>query len=438
MRIAFISANQEKLPDPVVPLGLFYIMGSISDEFSKEFWDLCFEAEPLDYVKKKIQEVNPDVVVISMRNIQNNDYSNIETNLNYYRDLVKEIQLQTVSPIILGGSGFSVIPTQIMEFVKPTFGISGEGEYSVSLLLNTIKNKSNDFEKIPCLYYFDNGELIFTKKAEKFLDLDHYQPLKAKFGAPYYELTGTDSVQTKRGCPFKCSYCTYPQIEGRKYRLRSPSLVIDEMLVTSSNNPDLSHFFIVDSVFNHPIEYAKSICDEMIKRKQPFPWTCYVTPRELDPQLLKRMKEAGCSGVEIGSDSGNDEILEKLQKGFTAKEIKRAHDLCVECDIKDCHTFVLGTPGETLDHVKETLNFITELKPHSAILMIWHDDEDNNLPESITNDRTIHKKAILDLIKNKGKENPNWIVPAASINFNPKIFQFLRRRGVKGPLWQQL
>ena len=91
-----------------------------------------------------------------------------------------------------------------------------------------------------------------------FFDLANLPKLDRKLLDPrYYERYGIESVQTKRGCPLRCDYCTYPIIEGRVGRLRTPSAVVDEMFLALDQHPDINHFFIVDSVFNLPRTHAK-------------------------------------------------------------------------------------------------------------------------------------------------------------------------------------
>ncbi|MBT3983215.1 MAG: radical SAM protein [Bacteriovoracaceae bacterium] len=438
MKIAFLSINTEKLPDPVAPLGLYYIMGSISDEHDKELWDICFVEDYQKFLIHKIKSFSPDLIAISIRNIQNNDYSNTATNLKFYHKVMKLIKSQTNCQIVLGGSGFSVIPDQLMNELKPSYGIVREGEFAFPQLVDAIESKKQCVEHISNLFYFNDQKLVFTGFASNFLDISELMPEKKKHHASeYYNLTGIDSVQTKRGCPFHCSYCTYPQIEGKQYRTRNPVQVLKEMNTTLSDNPEVSHFFIVDSVFNHPINYAKNLCREMIAQSFDTDWTCYLSPFRLDAELVSLMSRAGCKGVELGSDSGHNKVLRDLKKGFTVDDIVHASKLCREFGISDCHTFVLGTSGETIDDVKETLDFLCELKPHSAILMVWSDDGLATSSLQPTNN-LIFRHQILELLKLVCKDHSNWIVPEINVNFNPKMLNFLRRRGIRGPLWQQL
>ena len=275
-------------------------------------------------------------------------------------------------------------------------------------------------------------------KPAPFLDLDHVAvPDRRRVDARYYERYAIDSIQTKRGCPLRCEYCTYPLIEGRIGRTRSPSAVVDEMFGALEQQPAIRHFFIVDSVFNLPRQHAKDVCSELIARDWQIPWTCYANPLGFDRELAELAAEAGCAGMEIGSDSGIDEVLERLRKGFTTAQVRQLHDLCKTTGIRDCHTFILGTRSETLDDVKRTLDFVIDLDPFSAILMIWVDDYEALDPE-LRRQRMIFRGEIEELVLARKDDFPHWTIPPLGVNFDRSLFRRLRRGGLHGPLWQHL
>ncbi len=123
MKIAYVSGNRELLPNAVIPIGLLYIMGSTPDHHEKVLVDLCFAEDPYATLRDKLRAIEPDIIAISMRNIQNNDYSGLSDNLAYYADLIENARVACTAPIVLGGSGFSVMPRELMDRLKPDFGI---------------------------------------------------------------------------------------------------------------------------------------------------------------------------------------------------------------------------------------------------------------------------------------------------------------------------
>jgi radical SAM superfamily enzyme YgiQ (UPF0313 family) len=437
MRIAFVSGNREKLPDAVIPLGLLYLMASTPDRHEKILIDLCFEADPTQALHERLTALAPDLVALGMRNIQKNDYSGIHDTLTYYADLLAAARAATDAPIVLGGGGFSVMPRGLMDRLRPDFGIPGEGERAFPRLVEALEGRF-DLGKVGGLLRFEGAELVANPPEPRFLDMNELPvPDRRLVDRRYYERWGIDSVQTKRGCPLRCDYCTYPTIEGRVGRARDPAAVVDEMFRALDEQPATRHFFVVDSVFNLPKTHAKNVCRELVARGWRLPWTCYANPLGFDPELAELAKAAGCAGMEIGSDSGCDEVLETLRKGFDVAQIRRLHHLCQAAGIPDCHTFILGTRGESLDHVRRTLDFVAELDPFAAILMIWVDDYEALDPE-LRRERMALRDRIREIVLEREGRHPHWIVPPLGINFDANLFRRLRRAGLHGPLWQHV
>src|SRR5512146_3328613 len=139
MRIAFISANRENMPDAVIPIGLLQVMAAVPEQHEKLFWDLCFESDPLAAVADHLRRQQPDLVAIGLRNSQNMDYTNITVNLDYYRRLMSTVREHSSAPVVLGGGGFSVMPAELMEALGADYGIAGEGERAFAGLLEQLE-----------------------------------------------------------------------------------------------------------------------------------------------------------------------------------------------------------------------------------------------------------------------------------------------------------
>ena len=450
MKIAFVSANRETLPDPVVPIGLLYVMANVPPGHELELWDLCFEAEPYTYLREKIAEFRPDLVAVGMRNLQSNDYSGSAATLEHYARVFEAIRATTRAPVVLGGGGFSVMPEELMQRFAPDYGISGEGERAFAQLVRVLAGEGDQLGPIANLHQFRTparqlskpsaparagAELVTAAAPGGFLELDAVRwPSRALADARYYRDIGIDAIQTKRGCPMRCDYCTYPTIEGRVSRQREPEHVVDELLA-ARREVAATHFFIVDSVFNLPPAHAKAVCREMIRRGFDTPWTCYANPIAYDEELARLMAQAGCAGMEVGSDSGEDEVLVRLRKGFSTQHIRALHDRAAAAGIPDCHSFILGTPGETMDGVRRTLDFCVRLDPYAAIMMVWTDDREALDPDLARHGRALRER-IEALLREVAPEFSRWIVPSLSINFDAGLFRMLRRAGRTGPLWQ--
>ncbi|MSQ83997.1 MAG: radical SAM protein, partial [Myxococcales bacterium] len=300
-----------------------------------------------------------------------------------------------------------------------------------------------DFSQVPNLHRLHINDLgrtraVSTAAAAKFQDLDGLiVPDRTLVDPRHYQGYRIDSVQTKRGCSLKCDYCTYPVIEGRTTRRRTPALIVDEMFGALRQQPDMRHVFIVDSVFNLPPSHAKEICRQLITRRWPIAWTAYANPLAFDRELADLMVQAGCAGIEIGADSGVERILLSMKKGFTLTDVAKMHATCAAAGLRDCMTYILGTPGESLEDVRQTLDFCTNLSPFAAIMMVWMDDYES-LDAELAAQRRVFREQIRDFMGNKAQEFPRWIIPALGVNFDAKLFAMLRHAGKAGPLWQYI
>jgi radical SAM superfamily enzyme YgiQ (UPF0313 family) len=437
MRIAFVSGNRELLPDAAIPIGILSVIANLPKRHEMTLIDLCFEDAPAEALAGKLEEFGPDVVALGMRNIQNADYSGMSNTLEYYDELIGVIRNTTEAPIAIGGSGFSVMPAELMERLRPDFGISGEAEQAFPALLDRLE-AGLGFDEIGNLHRFEGGDVISNGPPPGFLDMNTLSPADRSLVDPrYYERFGIESLQTKRGCPLRCDYCTYPIIEGRVGRAREPAAVVDELFASLEQQPATSHVFMVDSVFNLPKGHAKAVCREMIARGVTIPWTCYANPLGFDAELAELMAEAGCAGMEVGADSGSDEILARLRKGFTTEQIRNLHRIAAQVDIPDCHAFILGTPGETFDDVLRTLDFIVDLDPFGAILMAWVDDAEA-LDSETAREREKLRESTLKLLEEHKSEFPWWSIPALGVNYDARLFDLLRSSGYNGPLWRHI
>lgn len=436
MRIAFVSPNRERLPDPVLPLGILYMMSVAGEAHEKTLIDLCFEDTPLDFLARRLEAFAPDLVAVSMRNIQNADYTDTGTTLGYYDDVVRTIREHSAAPIVMGGGGFSVIPQELMARFGLDYGITGEGERAFAELVARLGAGSCDTGGIRNLLGNGATPQVGGLNRHDFLDIKHnVQPDRRWVDPRYYEHSGITAIQTKRGCALQCDYCTYPLIEGRTIRQRVGTVVAGEWEAMLAAHPAIGHVFIVDSVFNLPPHHARDVCEALIDRGLKTPWTCYLNPVRFDQDLADLMARSGCQGVEIGSDSGTDEGLARLKKGFTTGRIRETSRICQQAGIKDCHTFILGTRGETLDDVERSLDFIEALDPYGAILMAYKDDREAVDP-ALAARLGEFRARVLAAIERRAAPRSRWVVPSLGLRFNTRLFGALRRSGMRGPLWQ--
>jgi radical SAM superfamily enzyme YgiQ (UPF0313 family) len=451
MRVLLISANVEKLPDPVAPLGLAYLSAALKFEgHDVQCFDLCFEENIDGCLEKSILNFRPEVIGLSLRNIDNVSYPDTVSYLPFYKKLVEHCRQLSPSPILLGGSGFTLIPHPILNYLDADGGIVGEGEEALPQALMAIASDV----PVSVEGLIRRGAGISSRPA-CLQDLDSFPPpdWKGLDLEKYFSQGGMGNLQTKRGCPFDCIYCTYPLIEGKKIRLRSPAKVAQEAEALVERG--VENAFIVDNIFNFPETHAREVCRIFIHKRIPLKWSCYVHPAYFSPALAKDMKEAGCTGVEFGTDSGSLVVLAKLGKNFTPEDIERASHRAREAGLEVCQSLSLGAPGETEETLQDTFELMEKISPTAVIAMLGlrifpgtglahlAEGEEMISPSHDFLQPTFYiapgvKAQLVELAQKAATLHPTWIFPGLHINISPHLQSKLRRIGVKGPLWEHM
>ena len=307
-------------------------------------------------LKKNLQEIKPDFVGIS-------SVTPMITDAFKVADLVKNLNSDCTT--ILGGPHATVV-----DVVNPNidFCVFGEGESTLLELIREIE-AGNDVSIVKGIYYKDRDALIRTPPRSPIEDLSelpfpawHLLPTREQ----YFKVNGRSGILiASRGCPFNCTYCqpTLRKLFGSKVRFRKPENVVDEieMLV---KHYDIQEFFFHDDTFTFNKGWVKELCDLIIERDIRLPWGCNSRVNTVTRELLKTMKRAGCTGLSLGVESGSQEILDKaLRKGIKLSEVKSAFKLCKEEGINTKAFLMLGSPFETTESLRSTIQLIREIKP---------------------------------------------------------------------------
>jgi len=360
LRVLLISANTETINMPVLPLGLGCVAASVQRAgYPVRVLNLQDQTEPLAAVQEIVEEFPPEVIGISVRNI---DDQNRERPM-FYLDSVKEIvsicRNTTRAVIVLGGAGYSIFPQSALDYLEADLGIQGEGEAAFLELLHRLRNKIG-LSGIPGLHFYCHG----TQNPPERIDNLAVYPLPLpdthiRIPAMLEEEEIWFPVQTRRGCPMDCNYCSTASIEGRTIRKYPPEKVVE--MISRYVDAGFDRFFFVDNTFNFPPSYAKTLCDRLISADLKIIWRCILYPWKVDETLAEKMALAGCREVSFGFESGSIKILRNMNKRFSPDDVRKISERLKAAGIHRMGFLLLGGPGENRKTVLESLTFADSL-----------------------------------------------------------------------------
>jgi len=358
MRVLLISANAEQVNMPTIPLGPMLVAASTrSLGHEVQFLDLMFKENAEVVLQNRIKDLNPEVIGISVRNIDDQTFENPEFFLENVRSVIDWCKAASSAPVILGGAGYSIFPDAVLEYLNADMGVQGEGERIFPAILERL-DRGEDPSTLP-------GVHIPGRKGcpgqEFYEDLDSF-PLPDDETWSDFDPKSEDTwipVETRRGCPNYCSYCSTVRIQGSRVRTRSPLLVAQCMERLSRLG--FKNFYVVDNSFNIPESQGLDFCDQLASLHLDIQWKAILYPHGVTPKLVKSMKRAGCVEVAVGFESGCTRILKGMNKHFEPDEVRRVCRILADNEIRRIGFLLFGAPGETRESVLQSLDFADSL-----------------------------------------------------------------------------
>jgi radical SAM superfamily enzyme YgiQ (UPF0313 family) len=276
--------------------------------------------------------------------------------LSWIRYLKERINV----PVVVGGYNLKIYPAESVMPPEIDFGVAEHAYYTIPALLKELEG-NKDFKNVPGLIYKDKGIINTTPHPQR-IDFNlfpfparHLLPNELYAEFPTERKNFTVAI-TSLGCPYKCNFC---EAGGTVFSPRDAVKVADEFEECYTKYK-IREIDIFDYNFTTDAERVSKICSEIKKRKLALTWACR-SRVNVAPELLKEMKSAGCTRIYYGIESGNEEILKKINKGITLKQVKETIKTTKGIGIKALGYFLIGSPGETKDTVKETVRFARSL-----------------------------------------------------------------------------
>ena len=356
-KVALINPTQStKYPQP--PMGLALIAAVLERE---GYLVTVLEANALKLQPEAVVPLVADADIIGLTAMT----PTINTAIAIARHLKKA---HPDLSIVLGGAHATLLPEETL-ITTPEIDIivRGEGEETIIELLRALEYKQ-PLSEIPGISYRRDGGVVSNPARSKNIDLDslpflayHLLPWRRyRPHPPHGRALPFAAIITSRGCPYRCSYCSKP-IFGSKFRSQSPERVGEEVAYYKRRF-GIKEFAFYDDVFTLNKKRAYAIADEIIKKSLKIHWTCETRVNLVDKELLCHIKQAGCYSIAYGIESGSQEILDTLDKDISLEQVEEAVRLSREVGLQTIGYFMIGSPGESPETIRQTIQFAKKLK----------------------------------------------------------------------------
>jgi len=321
-------------------------------------------------VVKDAKEFGPRLIVVD------SNFSSLRNDI-YVAKLLKD-NFENVKTVLVGPPT-SQFADQILQNDGVDIVARFEYDFTIRDIAETIEEKK-DFRKIKGVSYKENG-MIFHNPNREFIgteDLDkipfvskvYKEHLDVKDYSLDHTLYPEVQIITARGCPNTCTFCSWPEtLMGRQYRPRSIENVIDELEYVQEELPEVEEVFIEDDTFTINRKRVIEFTNEIQRRKLDITWSCNARAN-LDYRTLRVMKKAGCRLLDVGYESGSDEILKNIKKGITTSQMRKFTEDSKRAGLMILGDFVFGFPGETRETAEKTIKFAKELRPNMAQFVV--------------------------------------------------------------------
>ncbi len=355
-RILLVSANRHREPYPVYPLGLSYLKSYLRRRMP-HYEVLLFDCNlgSVAQLEEFIRREQPDMVGVSLRNVDGANSLREGNFLPGYLEITQAVRRASQAPLLIGGAGFSIFPHYFMEATGADYGLAGEGEESLAQLLEAL-DEGREPHGIDGLFVRGGSpeEEGYPRPRRCYLrSLD--VEFEEEWVAYYWKYSGMLNIQTKRGCPYGCVYCSYPVIDGRTMRTLDAAKIVDDIL-RLKQRMGIDYLFFTDSVFNICPEFNAQLAEELIRREAGIRWGAYFTPAGLGREELELYRRSGLTHIEFGTESFDDATLEAYGKRFTFDDVLHASEAALAANVYYAHFLILGGVGETMQSIGRSID----------------------------------------------------------------------------------
>ncbi len=344
LTILLVNPNTFQSP-PVIPISLEYLATALEKHnHDVEILDLCFSKTPEKDLDKAIKAKSYDLVGFTIRNIDSAIFFNNQFFLPEFKSLVQNVKRQNI-PVILGGSGFSVMPNEILDYLDADYGIIGPGEIVFPKFLELWQSKQITKKT------YDGWEPGVDK------DLVYLRSNKVDYSR-YLKGEGIVGFETHVGCNNQCPYCI--EADTKVSFKKIPNIIIE---LSHLVNQGYTHFHTCDTEFNTDLQFSLDFCLALIERDLDLKWALYMKPTPFNEHLIELLHKSKAYLITLSVDS--DERIQKSNR-YTYDDLTQIVNYCQKYQIKLAIDLFIGYPNETIESVIKMINFFKNNRPFTV------------------------------------------------------------------------
>ena len=329
------------------PLGMLYVGTVLKNEgYNVKALDLAVESFSADELIKIISESQAEIIGLST-------YNEAWHSLIQLSKIIKNINNNI--KIFAGGAFATFCYESILNESEVDFVVTGEGEYATLELCNEICNDEKEYKAAGVIWKNSIGDIIVNETNKRIKDLDSIPwPDRRLVDLSKYTLPYT--ISTARGCPGECIFCSSKAFWGKKVIMRSAKGVYDEMKYLH-DTLNASIFYIADDTFTASKKRIFEFCKLLEDTNVNYTWGCESRADIVDEELIATINKAGCTKIQFGLESADNNILKGLKKKLTIEQIENAIKLAYKYHMHITASFIIGHGEDTKETIEKTLNF---------------------------------------------------------------------------------
>jgi radical SAM superfamily enzyme YgiQ (UPF0313 family) len=368
MKVLLVYANQFELLAPP-PVGLGVMVNPLRKAgHDVRIIEFMREKDPDALLDRTLVEFRPDITGFSLRNL---DDMSLTDNHNFVPDYVRWVKrANRVSPTIIGGSAVAVMPEALYERTGATWALSGQGDKAFPLFLEELRDGRTSFTT-PGIMWRENGAIRLNPGLFDGYRGDGRIEWSAIDRTRYKKSYMKSCVLTKSGCPHRCLFCDVGRSFGEQFVPREPEAIVEDLRRDAREyGMHRGDYFFVDALFNQPADWAKRLCEALIRLEHDVPFYAIVEPTpDFDAELAGLMRRAGCVMATTLVGSVHERMIERMTRPFALDDVHRCFRFLQEARVPYMVQYMWGGPGETRETILENFRQAARWKTIMSMAM---------------------------------------------------------------------